>query len=169
MERKLRLSLVNGVFQTSSARSKAMSKVRGRENKTTEIRYRMALVRAGITGWRVQRRGLPGNPDFIFPQSMLAVFVDGCFWHGCSRCGHLPKSHTAFWRTKLEFTCQRDVANSAALRAIGYHVLRFWEHELTENLVDSVMRTNLALQEREGRFSTRSGLMCRVESKTLAP
>ncbi len=119
-----------------------MAKIRGKGNKSTEVRFRMALVRAGVAGWALHGNGLPGNPDFVFPNSMVAVFVDGCFWHGCPGCGHTPKTHSDFWRAKLTSTMQRDAANVRALRALGYNVLRFWEHELRRDVQETVKRTS---------------------------
>ena len=125
-----------------------MSKVRGKGNKSTEVRFRMALVRAGVAGWALQKSGLRGNPDFVFPDSMVAVFVDGCFWHGCPECGHTPKTHSDFWRAKLTSTMQRDAANVCALKAMGYEVLRFWEHELEHDVQETVNRTSSLVDRR---------------------
>ncbi|MHB8974086.1 MAG: PDDEXK family nuclease [Pirellulaceae bacterium] len=85
-----------------------MRAVRGRGNKSTETRLRLALVRAGISGWRLHAKEVHGKPDFFFPAASLAVFVDGCFWHGCPRCGHIPKAHALFWRTKIDRNKHRD-------------------------------------------------------------
>jgi DNA mismatch endonuclease (patch repair protein) len=138
MERRLRSALVNGVFKTSPARSAAMAQVRSKGNRTTERRFRMALVRAGVCGWRLHPNDLPGKPDFIFPDSKVIVFVDGCFWHGCAKCGHIPKSNSEFWRRKLKSTMSRDAARTRALRARGFTVVRIWEHELSQNLALTV-------------------------------
>lgn len=73
---------------------------------------------------------LPGKPDFFFPSEKLAVFVDGCFWHGCPTCGHVPKSNSAFWRAKIQRNRERDESATEKLEAIGIKVIRFWEHEL---------------------------------------
>jgi DNA mismatch endonuclease (patch repair protein) len=83
-----------------------------------------------ITGWW---RGapLPGKPDFVFRAQKVAVFVDGCFWHGCPRHGRTPKTRVAFWTAKLVGNAQRDRAVSRALRAAGWTVLRVWECALS--------------------------------------
>ena len=78
---------------------------------------------SGITPFRVR-------PDFVFPKLRLAVFVDGCFWHGCPRHGNQPANHRAFWRRKLAANVARDRRVNRALRAAGWRVLRIWEHEL---------------------------------------
>ena len=114
---------------TARQRSALMSRVRGRGNKSTEVRL-IALMRAScITGWR---RGvpLPGKPDFVFRKQKVAMFVDGCFWHGCSKHGRLHKSNVVFWRRKLAANQARDRLVTRTLRRAGWRVLRIWEHEL---------------------------------------
>ncbi len=150
MERRLRESLPNrGFGVVDPKRSHTMSAIRGRGNKTTEQRLRLALVRYGIKGWVMHSRTLPGRPDFLFIRPRIAVFVDGCFWHGCPQCGHLPKTNADFWQLKIERNRQRDCAATFALRRQGYIVLRFWEHELREDLRRCVNRIRNALHHRE--------------------
>jgi DNA mismatch endonuclease (patch repair protein) len=71
------------------------------------------------------------RPDFVFPKLRLAVFVDGCFWHGCPRHATQPKSNRAFWNKKLSANKKRDALVPRVLRSAGWQVLRIWEHELT--------------------------------------
>ena len=98
MEKALRRKLPGGRFENvSPVRSRAMAAVRGKGNITTERRLRLALVRAGIRGWQLHPKGLSGRPDFLFPEAKLAVFADGCFWHGCRKCGHVPSKHSDFF------------------------------------------------------------------------
>jgi DNA mismatch endonuclease (patch repair protein) len=73
---------------------------------------------------------LPGRPDFAFPARRLAVFVDGCFWHGCPRHGTLPKGNARFWREKIARNRERDREVNLELRRRGWRVIRIWEHEL---------------------------------------
>ena len=128
MERLLKQTLPEGRFlNVSVTRSRSMSAVKGKNNSTTERRLRMALVRSGISGW-ITHAKLPGKPDIYFPNRKLAVFLDGCFWHGCSRCGHIPKTNSVFWATKIKRNRQRDQKNSKLLR--GILVIRAWEHSL---------------------------------------
>ena len=139
MERALKEALPNGEFEGRTLqRSKAMQAVRGSDNRTTERRLRLALVRAGIQGWRVRPKGMIGNPDFFFPAKNLAVFVDGCFWHGCPRCGHLPRFNAVFWKTKIERNRVRDERTVLTLQEQGFRVVRFWEHQLGSNLKECV-------------------------------
>ena len=115
---------------TKTKRSEVMARIRGRGNRSTEGRL-AALFRAhGFTGWRRQRP-LPGRPDFVFPAGRLAVFVDGCFWHGCPRHGTMPKENRRFWQAKITRNRERDREVRAELRRLGWKVLRVWEHELT--------------------------------------
>lgn len=119
------------------ARSRIMSAIRGRWNVTTELRLAGALRRAGITGWRRHLK-LPGRPDFAFPQQKVAVFVDGCFWHGCPRCYKPPKRNAVFWAEKISANRERDRRVALALRRKGWAVVRLREHELVD--VESAIR-----------------------------
>ena len=110
-------------------RSQVMAAIRSKRNKTTEIRL-VAIFRKGkIHGWR---RGFPlfGKPDFVFPKHRLAIFVDGCFWHGCPRHLRKPKGNRIFWREKILRNRKRDRLVSRNLRRSGWRVLRIWEHDL---------------------------------------
>jgi DNA mismatch endonuclease, patch repair protein len=114
-----------------AARSLLMSKVRGRGNRSTEARVQGALVSRGLRGWVKHPAQVPGRPDFYFPRRRLALFVDGCFWHGCPRCARaVPRSRTTFWRNKLRANKNRDRRVGKLLRQQGYRVVRVWEHEL---------------------------------------
>ena len=134
MELALRERLPGGRFEgVAPARSRLMSAVRGKGNVTTERRLRLALVRNGLRGWTLHDGSLPGRPDFYFAQKNLAVFVDGCFWHGCKRCGHIPSKNKRFWIAKIQRNRQRDREKARALIAAGIDVIRFWEHELQKD------------------------------------
>jgi len=147
METALRQYLPNGQFQgVTPERSRSMAAVRARQNRTTERRLRFALVRAGIRGWRLHRRDVEGTPDFLFADHRLAVFVDGCFWHGCPRCGHVPKTNHPFWAAKIARNRERDSATAQRLHSDGYRVLRFWEHELKEELAACVEQIRTAIE-----------------------
>ena len=109
-----------------------MSAIRGKNNRTTELRLRMSLVRAGMRGWKLHTEELPGRPDFYFEGAKLALFVDGCYWHGCPKCGHIPKTRTAFWEAKIKRNQERDKMKNLELRKLGTKSLRIWEHELKD-------------------------------------
>lgn len=111
-------------------RSALMASIRGSGNKDTELRLIQIFRATGINGWRRGSKML-GKPDFIFPKLKLAVFVDGCFWHGCPKHGTKPKTNAAFWRKKIETNKARDRRVNRELRAKGWRVLRIWDHELS--------------------------------------
>jgi DNA mismatch endonuclease, patch repair protein len=141
MEKVLRAMLPGGAFSdVPLARSQSMSRIRGKNNGTTEKTLRMALVRSGVRGWSMHP-DLLGRPDFYFSAYRLAVFVDGCFWHACKKCGHVPRTRSEFWRAKLERNRQRDRRVGRQLRAQGIRVVRIWEHRLNSpECVGGVLR-----------------------------
>ena len=111
-------------------RSAVMARIRGSGNKDTELRL-IALFRAhGITGWRRNARVF-GKPDFVFRPAKVAVFVDGCFWHGCPRHATKPANRAEWWAAKLARNAERDRVVTRTLRAAGWRVLRVWECALT--------------------------------------
>ena len=114
---------------TKSKRSQVMSRIRGSGNKQTELALINLFRTQGITGWR-RRQPVFGKPDFVFPKSKLAVFVDGCFWHCCPKHGTNPKSNRAFWNRKLSANKRRDGIVNRSLRQHGWHVVRIWECSL---------------------------------------
>jgi DNA mismatch endonuclease, patch repair protein len=114
---------------TKTKRSQVMSRVRGHGNKSTEMRLAKLFRRHRITGWRRSRK-IFGKPDFIFPKLKLAIFVDGCFWHGCPKHATEPKNNRVFWERKLSANKSRDRLVNQTLHKAGWRVLRIWEHEL---------------------------------------
>ena len=124
---------------TKKKRSEVMSRIRSRGNGTTEAALAQVFRGAGIKGWRRQTR-LTGRlkdgtrfsvrPDFVFRKPRVAVFVDGCFWHGCPEHGARPSGNRAFWLAKFRRNRARDRRDAARLRNCGWKVLRLWEHEL---------------------------------------
>jgi DNA mismatch endonuclease (patch repair protein) len=116
---------------SKSKRSQIMSRVRSRGNAATELRLIELLRKFGIKGWRRNSR-IFGSPDFVLPQSKVAVFVDGCFWHSCPQHASSPKTNAEFWRAKLERNRLRDALVSRTLRKEGWKVVRLWQHELRD-------------------------------------
>jgi DNA mismatch endonuclease (patch repair protein) len=138
-----------------------MARIRSRGNARTELALARIFRAFQITGWRRQislrceapasrGRSVPTNapsratfqvrPDFIFPKLRLAVFVDGCFWHGCPQHGTKPKGNAAFWRKKFAANVARDRRADRALRRAGWRVLRIWEHELARKREAQLVR-----------------------------
>jgi len=116
---------------TKKKRSDVMSQIRGRGNKGTEVALAKLFRRNEITGWRRNQK-IFGRPDFVFFKLNLAVFVDGCFWHGCPKHGTQPKGNRVFWKNKFARNKARDVLVTRTLRRAEWRVLRVWEHELAK-------------------------------------
>lgn len=112
-----------------SKRSWVMAQVRSRQNRSTELRFIEILKSKGITGWR-RNCNLAGKPDFVFPKSKIAVFVDGCFWHGCPKHCRMPSSNKKYWNRKIARNIERGKEINRKLRSGGWKVMRFWEHDL---------------------------------------
>jgi DNA mismatch endonuclease (patch repair protein) len=94
--------------------------------------------------------------DFVFRQVRLALFVDGCFWHGCPRHATKPANNRAFWRRKLSGNKKRDVLVTRTLRRAGWRVLRIWEHELTQNPERCLKRIERHLEPRNTQSDAKS-------------
>ncbi|MEO7677501.1 MAG: very short patch repair endonuclease [Verrucomicrobiota bacterium] len=118
---------------TREKRSAVMSLIRGHGNKATELRLIVIFRAAGITGWR-RKHKLFGKPDFVFRKARVAIFVDGCFWHGCPKCYRRPDSNKKYWDDKLNRNRQRDKDVNRLLRKKGWRVIRIWEHDLGKPL-----------------------------------
>lgn len=108
-----------------------------RAGSTVEKAVRSELHRRGLR-FRVNYRGLPGTPDIAFTRVKIAVFIDGCFWHACPIHGTMPKNNRAWWEAKLWRNRDRDLEKDAALEAMGWLVLHYWEHDEPEEIADEV-------------------------------
>ena len=112
-------------------RSEIMARVRSEGNKSTESAV-IAVFRAKrISGWRRQYP-IVGTPDFCFPRQRIAVFVDGCFWHGCPKHCRKPSANRDYWDRKISRNTKRDKTVTNALRKKGWTVVRIWEHEMSD-------------------------------------
>ena len=128
-------------------RSAHMAKVRAKKNRSTEMRVAAYLIRRGLRGWRRQAADVPGRPDFVFVEERVAVFVDGCFWHGCRHCRrNVPHSRRSFWKAKIESNRRRDRKVERSLRSHGYAVVRIWEHALGDERWMARLRLALVKQ-----------------------
>lgn len=119
-------------------RSRLMSRVRSRDTGP-EMRLRRALWSAGHRYRLGHGLKLPGKPDLVFPRPRMAVYVDGCFWHACPLHATQPKTRSEWWREKLEGNVARDRRVDAQMADLGWTVMRFWEHEVAQD-VDAVVR-----------------------------
>ena len=109
-------------------RSQQMARIRG-AHTAPELQLRSLLWRSGLR-YRLHVKGLPGRPDLVLGSSRLAVFVDGCFWHGCPQHYVRPRSRARFWAEKLRRNVRRDCEQHLELVSLGWRVLRLWEHEV---------------------------------------
>ena len=114
---------------TKEQRSRIMAQVKGSQNKTTELVFVKLLAGESVHGWR-RKYPLQGNPDFVFLKARLAVFIDGCFWHGCPRHCRMPDGNRAYWEQKISRNVSRDKVVTRQLKQSGWSVIRFWEHEM---------------------------------------
>jgi DNA mismatch endonuclease (patch repair protein) len=110
-------------------RSRIMAAIRSSGNRSTELRMVAILRAARIRGWR-RRQRVTGRPDFVFWRERVAVFVDGCFWHGCPRHCRMPEGRREYWEPKIRRNRRRDRAVDRELRNQGWVVARVWEHDL---------------------------------------
>jgi len=140
MQRVLR-EILGGNFEgVAPQRTRHMQSIRSTGNRSTERRLRGLLIQAKVRGWTVHPKDVPGTPEFAFRAEKVAVFTDGCFWHGCPRCGKSPRTNASYWSKKIQLNVERDRKDEAALRARGFRFIRLWEHEIREGPADCVRR-----------------------------
>lgn len=109
-------------------RSKVMASIRGRDTKPELMLWKEL-------DHRILRKypKIKGNPDFGNISIKIAVFVDGCFWHGCPKCYRTPTTRHEYWERKLQWNKVHDSMVAFSLADEGYTVMRFWEHDVVEN------------------------------------
>ena len=121
-----------------------------------ELLVRSLVHRRGLR-YRISARPLPGlrrTADLVFRPTRVAVFVDGCYWHGCPHHYKEPKTNTDYWRAKIAGNGQRDRQTDKLLSEAGWLVLRFWEHEDPNEIADAIAT---AVEDR--RLGGRGGLL----------
>ena len=131
---------------SAEARSANMSKISSR-NTVPELAIRQAIRELGYTGYRLNRTDLPGKPDVAFVGRKLAIFVNGCFWHGhnCKEGKRRPKSNQQYWLPKIAANARRDIESHRVLRQRGWRVLTIWECEISQkNAVRKRLRAFLS-------------------------
>ncbi|MEU8774047.1 very short patch repair endonuclease [Streptomyces sp. NPDC048606] len=117
-----------------------MSRQKSRDT-SVEVALRRALHAAGMR-YRIHRRPVKGvrrEADIVFGPARLAVFVDGCFWHGCPEHATWPKNNAEFWRAKIEGNRRRDLDTDARFAEAGWLALRVWEHEEVDEAAARVL------------------------------
>lgn len=120
----------------SQARSFMMSRIRGSDTDP-EMALRSELWRRGLV-YQVKTKAPVGRPDLVIESSKIAVFIDGCFWHGCPDHYVRPRTRDEFWSAKLAENTTRDAAQTKSLEELGWRVVRVWEHEVYESLADVI-------------------------------
>ena len=128
------------------SRSQQMSRIKDRD--TRPERAVRALLWARGHRYRLRVRLAGARPDLMFGRARLAIFVDGCFWHGCPEHYALPRTRQDFWAAKLRENVERDLRLTAILESLGIRVLRFWAHEVAARPLSVVQRIEDALQDR---------------------
>jgi len=121
---------------TKVKRSMIMQRVKSNNNQSTELRLIKLFKKYRITGWRRNYK-LFGKPDFVFPIYRVALFTDGCFWHGHNCRNTKPESNKAYWENKLERNRKRDKDVTTYLKSNGWSVVRVWECEIKNEIVVS--------------------------------
>lgn len=131
--------MVEKPVASSSGVAERMSRQRVADTEP-ELRVRRLLFAAGM---RFRKHyPVPGYPrrsiDIAFPRRRLAIFLDGCFWHGCSEHKSMPKANDGWWALKIEENRRRDRETTADLKGRGWRVMRFWEHEAPDAVVTAI-------------------------------
>lgn len=128
---------------TPDQRSRNMSRIRAKDT-TVELSLRRALHARGLRFRKTAN--LPGRPDIVFLGKRVAIFVDGCFWHCCPDHYQKPLNNADYWTSKVQRNATRDAGADAALHALGWTVLRIWEHDVERNLAQVTARIEAVLQ-----------------------
>lgn len=135
--------------RTSVQRSETMRRVKSRDT-SPELALRSAVHSRGLR--YSLRGGLPGRPDLIFRSARVAVFVDGCFWHGCPEHCRRPSSNREYWRAKIERNMERDRRIRKELEDRGWRVIRMWEHEVKQSAARCASRIERVVRGRRRRL-----------------
>lgn len=128
-------------------RSEIMSAVHSKQNKTTELRLIEIFKEHKITGWRRNYK-VKGHPDFVFLDKKIAIFVDGCFWHGHDCRNTHPSDNQDYWQKKRERNIRHDKEITALFESRGWTVIRIWECELkkkNETTLSNELRKKLGV------------------------
>jgi DNA mismatch endonuclease (patch repair protein) len=136
------LQVVRDAPAASTPAARASMQRNRRRDSRAEIQLRSALHQMGLR-FRVDHPircgpGRPIRPDIVFTKARLAIFVDGCFWHGCPDHGRSPKSNSGYWSAKIALNQDRDRRQTDALAAAGWTVLRVWEHEPANEAAEAI-------------------------------
>ena len=132
----------------SKKRSDIMSKVRSNNNKSTELAIIKFFKENNITGWK-RNYPVKGHPDFVFLDKKIAVFVDGCFWHGHDCRNTRPSDNAEYWQKKRERNIKHDKEVTAMFENRGWTVIRIWECELKNKKRSALINKFSILKNKE--------------------
>jgi len=124
---------------SKTERSRIMACVKSKNNKSTELQFISILKKEGVSGWR-RNYPLIGKPDFVFPLLRIALFIDGCFWHGCPLHCRMPSSNINYWNAKIERNQFRDKEVNKILKIKKWQVIRIWEHEIKSGKINRKLK-----------------------------
>lgn len=119
-------------------RSSIMRQVKSKRNESTEVKLITYFRQHKITGWRRNYK-IKGSPDFVFLKHKIAIFADGCFWHGHDCRNTQPKQNAAYWQKKRERNQLRDETVNAYLRSLGWKVIRIWECDIKKGRLQEAL------------------------------
>jgi len=126
-------------------RSHCMSQIKAKNTKP-ELLFRKYIWSKKIRGYRVNTK-IHGKPDLFFPKKNIAIFIDGCFWHKCPTCFRAPKSNKKYWRGKIKRNVERDLETDVILSEKGINIIRFWEHEIVNEINQCYAELKRKLQD----------------------
>jgi DNA mismatch endonuclease (patch repair protein) len=126
-------------------RSQIMQAIRSKDSKI-EMLLRKELWKRGLR-YRKHCNELLGKPDLVFKKTWVAIFIDSCFWHGCSYHCRMPKSNKAYWEAKIAINKKRDRKVNKWYKKNGWLVLRFWEHAVQKNMRQCIRKISYATKD----------------------
>ena len=124
-------------------RKKTMRAVKG---KGTKLELRLFAMLAGmrVNGWRKNANYVEGKPDVVFLDKKVAIFIDGCFWHGCPICNRkLPETNRDYWTGKIDRNVELANIYNHKLADSGWTIIRIWEHELNDKTAMQKIKLNI--------------------------
>jgi DNA mismatch endonuclease (patch repair protein) len=131
----------------SEGRSRNMAAIRSVGNKTTELAMVRILRTLRLSGWR-RHQAVAGRPDFVWPKQRVALFTDGCFWHGCPTCYKAPGRHRSYWNEKIKRNRLRDTTVTRNLEREGWRVVRIWECQIESQQAQARLIRSIRGKER---------------------
>ncbi|WP_119288114.1 very short patch repair endonuclease [Streptomyces sp. YIM 130001] len=152
MPDELEPTVPEGSWASSAARRRNMQAIRSRDTKPEQMIRQ--LVHAQGFRYRVSARPLPSlrrTADLVFRPAKVAVFIDGCYWHGCPDHYVPPKTNPGYWSDKVLRNMTRDTDTNTQLSKAGWLVLRFWEHEEASLCADKIAAVVVARRRETGK------------------